>query len=331
MDRDTKGAFIISLDFELFWGMRHVMDLEAYRSNIRGVREALPRILDLFAKYGIHATHATVGFILFADKDALVAESPELKPTYTDRRMDSYAHVAHIGPDEAADPDHYAATLIDRIKQVPHQELACHTFSHYFCLEPGQTTDQFGADIEAAARAARKRGMTMRSLVFPANQYSDEHLEVIRHHGFTAYRGNQRSWVHRPMARSAFFSPVKRMIRLLDNWLPMTGPNCHPWPGAEKSLPMNIPASHFLRPWNRYTSLFEGARLARITRSMDRAAHTGTLFHLWWHPHNFGLNIDRNMAFLEKVLEHFDHLRKTYGMQSLSMGEVVQTVAHNAG
>lgn len=327
----SKGAFVISLDFELFWGMHHVTDLGSYASNIRGVREVIPHMLDLFSEFGIHATHATVGFVFFANKKELIAATPELKPTYADKRMNGYAHLAHIGANEATDPYHYGASLIDHIRQVPGQEIACHTLSHYFCLEPGQTLEQFEADIEAAVRSARERGVAMRSLVFPANQYSPAHLEVIKRHGFTAYRGTQQSWVHRPVARSAFLVPAKRLVRLLDTWIPLTGPNNHAWPAMQSGIPLDVPASHFLRPWNRNIRGLDRWRLQRITKAMGHAARTGTIYHLWWHPHNFGLHLEENLAFLRKILEHFDHLRSIYGMRSMNMGEVAELVLHHGG
>ena len=60
------GSLIVSLDFELFWGMLDRCPLEAYQDHVLGGREAIPELLALFQKYGIHATWAAVGF-LFAE------------------------------------------------------------------------------------------------------------------------------------------------------------------------------------------------------------------------------------------------------------------------
>jgi hypothetical protein len=43
-----------------------------------------------------------------------------------------------------------------------------------------------------------------------------------------------------------------------------------------------------------------------------------------WHPHNFGVDTDRNMIFLQKVLREFSELRSRYGMQSLTMAELCE-------
>ena len=57
------GQFIISLDFELLWGVRDHADRDSYGQNVTGARAAVPRMLDLFERHGIAATWATVGFL----------------------------------------------------------------------------------------------------------------------------------------------------------------------------------------------------------------------------------------------------------------------------
>jgi hypothetical protein len=53
--------------------------------------------------------------------------------------------------------------------------------------------------------------------------------------------------------------------------------------------------------------------------SMTAAARSGRIFHLWWHPYNFGVNQDRNLAFLGVLLQHYVRLRDQYGMTSVGM------------
>jgi hypothetical protein len=66
----------------------------------------------------------------------------------------------------------------------------------------------------------------------------------------------------------------------------------------------------------------DGLRLRRITNAMTEAAEKKRLFHLWWHPHNFGVNREQNLAFLGKIIAHFRHLRETRDMRSLNMSEL---------
>ena len=64
-----SGKFIISLDFELMWGVRDSKTIANYGASILGVRSALDRILEKFERYNIRATFAIVGFLFHENKD----------------------------------------------------------------------------------------------------------------------------------------------------------------------------------------------------------------------------------------------------------------------
>ena len=71
-----SGAFVISLDFELMWGVRDKRTIADYGANILGVRQVVPALLDLFAERGIGCTWATVGLLFFATNNAMHAALP---------------------------------------------------------------------------------------------------------------------------------------------------------------------------------------------------------------------------------------------------------------
>src|SRR5688572_25767733 len=146
---DRSGAFVISLDFELYWGVRDVLGVNgAYRKNLVGEHEAIPRMLELFEEFGIAATWATVG-LLFADSKATFDEfRPAVLPRYNNVELSPYAEVFENS--SAGNSIHHAPHLIDIIKKTPGQEIGTHTFSHYYCLEDGQTAESFDADIKSA-------------------------------------------------------------------------------------------------------------------------------------------------------------------------------------
>ncbi|HNJ51779.1 MAG TPA: hypothetical protein PK827_14255, partial [Accumulibacter sp.] len=76
------GVFTISLDFELYWGIRDKRSIEQYKNNLLGVREAIPKMLQVFVTNNIHATWATVGFLFFRSRDDLANNFPRLLPAY---------------------------------------------------------------------------------------------------------------------------------------------------------------------------------------------------------------------------------------------------------
>jgi hypothetical protein len=56
-------------------------------------------------------------------------------------------------------------------------------------------------------------------------------------------------------------------------------------------------------------------------KEMTHAAKNKELYHLWWHPHNFGVNTRENMKNLTVLLNHFQFLQKQYGFTNLTMKE----------
>ena len=56
---------------------------------------------------------------------------------------------------------------------------------------------------------------------------------------------------------------------------------------------------------------------------MTIAAMKGKIYHLWWHPHNFGKNMKQNFSFLEKIICHYEQLAKKYDMKSLNMKDIL--------
>ncbi|MDA9591963.1 hypothetical protein N9R78_02755 [Pelagibacteraceae bacterium] len=62
--------------------------------------------------------------------------------------------------------------------------------------------------------------------------------------------------------------------------------------------------------------------IRRIKNEMLYAAKNEMDYHLWWHPHNFGVNTNENIQNLEKILKYYDYLKKIYGMGNCNISEV---------
>lgn len=54
---------------------------------------------------------------------------------------------------------------------------------------------------------------------------------------------------------------------------------------------------------------------------MTYAAKRGLLYHLWWHPHNFGRDIEENFNTLRNILAHYKKLNVKYNFESKTMKE----------
>src|SRR5438034_8691779 len=239
------GTFVISLDFELLWGVRDQRTIADYGANILGVRQVVPALLDLFADRNIACTWATVGLLFFATSKTMLAALPERKPHYANPRISSYHYLTEVGADEERDPYYYGRSLIRRILDHPAQEIGTHTFSHFYCLEEGGDVEAFRADLEAARTAAARLGVKLASIVFPRNQVDPAHLSVCREFGLRAFRGHERVWFHQAR-RDSEQTPLVRASRLADSYLPIGGAHDHE-PALVDGM-VDIPASRFLRP-----------------------------------------------------------------------------------
>lgn len=323
----TGSALVVSLDFELLWGVHDSSGANGgYRENLLGAREAIPRMLDMFAAYNIGVTWATVGFLFADGREELEAYSPRLRPTYLDPQRDPYRLA--VGESEQKDPYSFAPSLIRQIAAVPRQEIASHTFSHYYCLDPGQTAEQFRADLDAAMAIAAAKGYHMRSLVVPRHQVRSDYFPVIRAAGFRAHRTQEKNVLSVPSA-SGREPVVRRGLRLLDSYFPLTGANSVEWPkaGPDEHGLTDVRESRFLRPVEPRLRGLEPLRVRRIVWAMESAARRGHMFHLWWHPHNFGAQLQENLVNLRTVLNAYERLSGQGLMESLTMGEVADIVS----
>ena len=317
-----EGRLIVSLDFELFWGMLDVTTLDAYREHVLGGREAIPKMLALFQEYGIHATWATVGFLFGENPEDLREYLPERGPSYDDDSLDGYTW---LRDGKAQDRDcFFAPELIAQIAATPGQEIGSHTFSHYYCREAGQTPAQFAADIAAAKAIAKDHGYDLTSVILPRNQCEPEYTEILRQAGFTAYRDEENDWIYNKVKSGLLF----KVLRTLDMYLPLTGQGGYT-PKCEGGI-WNLTGSRMYRPIRPNLPL-EGLKIRRIKAQMLHAAKNGLTFHLWWHPHNIGVRTEEHLKQLEEIFSYYEELKSDYGMRSLNMREAAEELTKQEG
>jgi len=324
----SQGSFIISLDFELHWGVRDVVSVAATRDHFLRARKALPEMLRRFEASEVHATWATVGFLFARNKKELFEHMPDERPKYANPSFDPYGDLDTIGEDEGRDPFHFAPSLLERIAETRGQEIATHTFSHYYCLEEGQTERAFDADLRAAARIASRFGPVTPSIVFPRGQHNPDYAAVLKNRGVRTYRTPPSLFAY--AARRAGNDHLgRRVVRLLDSYVPLAPPS-----GTQSGLDgdglVALEADVFLRPYTPTRRVLEARRRQRIARAMRRAAERGRDFHLWWHPHNFGTHTGENLEVLDFVLSTYRDLRERYSWPSRTMteaGDLVRTTS----
>lgn len=325
-----QGVFTISLDFELYWGFRDKNNITSSSKYLLAVKEqVIPRMLELFVRYDVHATWATVGFLFNEDLKSLKSNIPSKLPNYTNKNLSPYPYINNLEENYEHLGCLLASDLVEEIHSTNGQDIGTHTLSHFYCLEESVKPDEFDADLKLALKIAEQKGINIRSIVFPKHQYRNEYLKVCLQNGIECYRGNADYFAYDSQNRDLNKKMTRRIIRLLDNFINISGYNIHKLDRQNEKLPLSIPASFALRPYSPKLRFFEFFKYKRLKNAMTKAAKLKQVFHLWWHPHNFGQYQDENFIFLEKILLHFKRLQNEYGFTSLNMKEIVDSKYKN--
>ncbi len=310
------GKFIISLDFELHWGGAEKYNIEEKKSYFFNTVKYIPVLLNTFQENSIRCTWATVGFLFSKNKKQLLDFSPNMTPTYHNEELSYYNIFPTIGNDEIEDPFHYAPSLIQQILSTPGQELASHTFAHYYCNESGQTIEQFDADLKAAQNIAKENfGITLKSLVFPRNQYNKSYLDIAKKNGINVVRSNPNVWFW-----NRGFGKFTPLLRACDTLFPISKSLSFKTIEKKDNVVL-LPASRFFRSYKSKEHKVQKMKMNRIKKEMTYAAKNGEYYHLWWHPHNMADDIEQNHRQLQEIISHFKMLKKDYNFTSANMGD----------
>jgi hypothetical protein len=307
---DQTPSVLISLDFEMRWGIHDVYgyDIDAHRDELVCGRDVVPALLKLFAGHDIRATWAAVGAVGCAGWDDYFERAPE-PPRYANAAFRIKPAYAELDPKGEL---HFAPDLLHAIGSALGQELGTHTFSHLYLREKGVTAADVIADLNAVRNLyATRFGAEPLSLVFPRNQPA--FIDVIRACGIRMWRGNPGPWYYET-EDSEHNGRVPRALKFIDGINPMrrlAAPQTDDMTRASLFLRLNLP--RYL--WR--------AHVRRI-RGELAALRPGEIFHIWFHPHNLGQQMNFKLARVEEVLGIIAERQAAGGLRSCSMSDLVE-------
>ena len=311
-----KGYFVLSLDFELFWGLRDTRNFQNEKDRMIAMRSVIEDLLELFVEFDIECTWATVGALFLKDKNdwhSLCSKDFRFWEEFS-------AYMDCLDSSHIMKKAHFAIDLVEKIKNSKGQRIGTHTFSHFYCLEKDLDVSSFRYDLNFALKLADRYGIPITSIIFPKNQVRKEYLAILKDYGITSYRGTEDVWFQESKGRKEYNSIIRRALRFTDSYLNLSGQNVYDFSESERlKYPMNIKSSSFLRPYSRRLRFFENWKLQRIKKGMTYAARHHKVYHLWFHPHNFGADTAENMINLRSILQTYSRLSSEYGMKSVSM------------
>ena len=89
----NKGKFVVSLDFEMMWGVRDHRTISSYGENVAAVRKIVPRLIEMADEAGVHLTFGVVGMMMFTGKDELLRHIPDKLPEYKNKIISTTCHL----------------------------------------------------------------------------------------------------------------------------------------------------------------------------------------------------------------------------------------------
>jgi hypothetical protein len=295
-------TFALTFDTELFWGSFDRMTAERFGRTYPDIRGTVGAIIRILERYDVAATWAVVGHLFLEscerDRDGLA--HPELRMTRQSHwRGDWYSRDPCT--DRARDPLWYGPDILDAIGAATvAQEIACHSFGHAVYGDPAFTREAADADLRACIDVAHRRGLQLRSFVFPRNV--EGHHDALRDHGFIAFRGNHA----RPSARAPLaYRRSRNLVEHIVGSAPPVSPPSERLPGL-----WDIKGSMLLMSRTGARRLISRqARDRRARAGLDAAVATGGVFHLWTHPFNLASSPAYLTSWLEGVIREAVRLR----------------------
>ena len=288
-------TFTLTFDTELIWGSFDRVPAQRFARLYPDIRGTIDSVLRLLERYEVSATWAVLGHLFLSEcrrDDSGIAHPELVRPRQSWRDGDWYAEDPCT--DRGRDPLWYGDDILDALQaaRTP-QEIGCHSFSHILYGDPALTREAVDADLEACVTLAAKRGISLRSFVFPRN--SEGHHEALKAHGFEAYRGADPTW------RPGLPGRANRAARLIGQIAALPPPVSQP----EEKIPglWNIPGSFALiHRTGLRRAIPQGARIRKARAGIRRAQEAGGVFHLWTHPFNLASDPPFMVAVLDAIV-----------------------------
>ena len=283
---NAGSALIVSLDFELGWG---VLDHPAWRQResdglYRRMREVLARVHEFLIERECPTTWAAVG--------SMFVESPDQIPVQ--HLPESYADSVRAFLRDAEPQTRDARDLMERWDRLQgFTELASHTSTHLYAGFSGVTGAHYRADVaQSIEQLEQYFGTRVRSLVFTRDQADFLHdvLAIQPLHvrlGPSTYRASRPGRVHRILRGVRRFVeavPESRVEALPDGASSQSGSMYFNWIGGD---------------FARVKQVQVGQQAKRVLRGL--AGGSGA-YHLWLHP----FNLAESPALCDRFLEFLD-------------------------
>lgn len=306
-----RGAFTLSLDFELIWGTQDLFGPQAFRKACLFERQRIiDDLLAMLHEFEIQATWCIVGHLFLDRCDGKHATLT--RPVHSWNRGDWFQH--DPGGTESNESTFLGRSLVEKILACPtRQEVGFHSFSHVIWGDPGCSREVADSDVKACIQAAAWTGSRPVSFVFPRNRVG--HLDVLAAHGIRVFRGPGPRWYERDENPGL----LGRLAHLAE----VAGGAAAPTvlPAKTPTGLVNLPGSMIYLPAHGIRGFIPvSRRVRRAIGGLNAAADQRSVFHLWFHPTNLADRYEPMMAGLRAVFTQARALRREGRMDVRAMG-----------
>ena len=301
---NMTGKFLISLDCEGKWGVADHLYGKNDKLTARSLDQAYGFIFDLLERHEIKATFAFTS--LFSVEEEVIHSYKADFSEMCAMGFDWYAPLVLMLNNQRYDgwigKDYFRRAL-----HAGH-EIGWHGFSHH-ALDDTCHPDVVDFEISNGIRVADMHGIQLDGLIFPRNRVGNQ--QKLKKAGFKRYRMarqqmdpiSENPW-HRLLNEFNIFAKGQTIQSKADDVLTAIPPGEFlNWPSGARSL---IPNAITISRWKSILS---------------DASSTGSIVHLWMHPHNL-ITAPRMMELFEAVIKEASKLIREKRLQNICFNDI---------
>ena len=303
-----KARFILSFDCEGKWGMA---DDPAMASNnpisSDSLTNAYTQIFDILERHRIPATFALVG--LFAGGYEQYVHSRGVF-------LESEPHRNWLQiPERSFAAGHFDGwfypELIDQIKARRNHEIASHSFTHLPLYNVGVMEESFLTEMKFVNQWKEMNSIDLSTFIFPRNQIKFQ--DRLNDFHFDGYRQCD-------IQNSAYAN----RFRILQDELNIGRKSDK---HSVSAKPIAIPPGTFLN-WRHGPRrvIPKWVTLNRWSNVLDHAIASGSVAHLWLHPHNL-ITARGQVELFEDAISRVAKAQKSGLIESVTQAEYCKEIA----
>ena len=306
------GTFIISLDCEDYWGIAdNDRDIATSFITESGVFNAYNSIIKALALYEAPATFAFVMALTLKKGELL-----EWIHRLTDIQVDGANWMRNFrrSQSKGSFEGWFCPDAFELVRDIAMHEIACHGFRHVPIGNRGVASEDVRYELAGAGELARRKGIQLRTFVFPRNQIG--HLDLLVENGYRGFRN-----IHPLEGRHGRPGNLIRELNVREK-----SQDAEPL----RSGLVSIPGGYFLN-WKRgFRRLVpEAATLLRWRSILNDAVANDRVALLYLHPHNL-ISGPRTLELFCGVLRIASKLRNLRGLKITTQADYCGPVATSA-